>query len=71
MDEVLLRGETQTGGHVVTAAVYEKMLRVFHQNPNRLKGVADMIRRLDPGVIGQEFIQMYEQFEVAAKKVRK
>ena len=71
LDEVLLRGETQTGRHVVTAAIYEKMLRVFHQNPNRLKGVADMIRRLDPGVIGQEFIQMYEQFEVAAKKVRK
>ena len=57
------------GGSAV--ALSEKMLRVFHQNPNRLKGVADMIRRLDPGVVGQEFIQMYEQFEAAAKKVRK
>lgn len=71
LDEVLLHDEIQTGGHSVAVAVYEKMLRVFHQNPNRLKGIADVIRRLDPDVIGQEFIQMYEQFEVAAKKVRK
>lgn len=71
LDETFLCGETQNGVSAVTAAVYEKMLSVFHQNPNRLKGIADMIRRLDPDVVGQEFIQMYEQFESAAKKVRK
>lgn len=71
LDDTFLCGGTQNGVSTVTAAVYEKMLRVFHQNPNRLKGIADMIHRLDRDVVSQEFIQMYEQFESAAKKVRK
>lgn len=71
LDDTFLCGGTQNGVRAVTAAVYEKMLRVFHQNPNRLKGIADMIHRLDRDVVSQEFIQMYKQFESAAKKVRK
>ena len=57
-------------GHT-TAALYEQMLRVFHQNPAKLKGISDMIRRLDPDVVGNEFLEMYRFFEAAAKKVRK
>jgi hypothetical protein len=47
------------------------MLRVFHQNPSKLKGIADMIQRLDPEVVGDEFRDMFDQFQLAAKKVRK
>lgn len=71
LDDVLLCGNDRDGAGAATAAIYEKMLRVFHQNPNRLKGIADMIRRLEPDVIGEDFVQMYQQFEAAAKKVRK
>lgn len=70
LDEVLLCGNDRDGAGAATAAIYEKMLRVFHQNPNRLKGIADMVRRLEPDVVGKEFVQMYQQFESAAKKVR-
>ena len=71
LDDVLLCGNDRDGAGAATAAIYEKMLRVFHQNPNRLKGIADMIRRLEPDVVGEDFVQMYQQFEAAAKKVRK
>ena len=49
-------------------AVYEKMLRVFHREPGRLGGIADMIRRLDPEVVGEDFAQMYGQFEEAVRR---
>ena len=71
LDDVLLCGNDRDGADAATAAIYENMLRVFHQNPNRLKGIADMIRRLEPDVVGEDFVQMYQQFEAAAKKVRK
>ena len=61
---VRLNGQTKT-------ALYEQMLRVFHQYPAKLKGISDMIRRLDPEVIGEEFLDMYSQFEAAARKVHK
>lgn len=52
-------------------AVYEQMLRVFHRNPAKLKGVADMIRRLDPKVVGEDFLAMFRMFEETVKKVRR
>lgn len=52
-------------------AVYEQMLRVFHSNPGKLKGIADMIKRLDPKVVGEEFLKMFRMFEETAKKVRR
>lgn len=52
-------------------AVYEQMLKVVHQNPSRLKDISDMISRLDPGVVGEEFLCMFRQFEIAGKKVRR
>ncbi len=52
-------------------AVYEQMLRVLHLNPAKLKGIADMIRRLDPDVVGGEFLKMFRMFEDTARKVRR
>lgn len=58
---------SQAGG-MAYSAVYEKMLRIFHQDRGRLHGIADMIRRLDPDVVGDEFTSMYQQFEQAARR---
>ncbi len=66
----LQAGPASLNAHA-SAAVYEQMLRVFHQNPAKLSGISDMIRRLDPDVVGEDFLAMYRQFETAAKRVRK
>lgn len=64
--------EEGTGGVPVPGpAIYEAMLRAFHQDPNRLKGIADMMRRLEPEVVGEEFAQLYAQFEQAARRRRR
>ena len=71
LEESVLQSVDQQSNIQTYAAVYEQMLRVFHQNPARLKSISDMIRRLDPKVVGEEFLKMYRQFETAAKKVKK
>ena len=71
LQEALLQANGVRLNSQPKAALYEQMLRVFHQNPAKLKGISDMIRRLDPEVVGEEFLDMYSQFEAAAKKVRK
>ena len=57
-------------GTDITAAVYEKMLKSVMHNPNRLKEIADVIKRLDKNVVGQEFIDMYNEFEVAVRRIK-
>lgn len=67
-EEQLSRLAQSGQGAAAFAAVYEKMLRVFHREPRRLAGIADMIRRLDPEVVGGDFTRMYGQFEEAARR---
>ena len=71
LEESVLQSADQQSNSQAYSAVYEQMLRVVHQNPSRLKSISDMIRRLDPNVVGSEFLKMYQQFEMAAKKVKK
>ncbi len=71
MAEALLQANGTYLTGKANAAIYEQMLRVFHRNPAKLKGISDMILRLDPNVVGHEFLEMYSQFEEARKKVRK
>ena len=71
LEEALLQANGSGISSRTKAALYEQMLRVFHQNPAKLKGISDMIRRLDPEVVGEEFLDMYGRFEAAAKKVRR
>ena len=71
LEESVLQSVDQQSNNRAYSAVYEQMLRVVHQNPSRLKSISDMIRRLDPNVVGAEFLKMYQQFESAAKKVKK
>ena len=71
LEEALLQADGQQYAGLHGFALYEQMLRIFHQNPMKLKGISDMIRRLDPKVVSEDFIEMYSQFEAAIKKVRK
>ena len=75
-DEELMQAGAETenaasGGRELLAPVYEQMLRVFHENPSKLKAISDMTRRLDPDVVGAPFREMLRQFESAAKKVHR
>ena len=75
-DEELLQAgagteDAASGGRELLAPVYEQMLRVFHENPSKLKAISDMTRRLDPDVVGAPFREMLRQFESAAKKVHR
>ncbi len=54
-EAMLHAGGNGLTGHS-TAALYEQMLRVFHQNPAKLKGISDMIRRLGQNVVGDDFV---------------
>jgi hypothetical protein len=68
----MLQGnEKESEDAPVFAAIYEKMLKVLHQNPARLKELADVINRLEKDIIGNEFLEMYKQFELAARRLIK
>ena len=58
-------------GTLLTAGIYEKMLRVLHQNPSRLTVLADVVKRLDSDIVGDEFLTMYHQFEIVARRLKK
>ena len=66
-DNMVLQVDALRSGNQGTGAIYEQMLRVFHQNPSKLKGIADMIQRLDPEVIGDTFRDMFSHFEIASR----
>lgn len=72
LQEVFL--QTEGKGNIfsrqIPTAIYEEMLRVFHQNPSKLEGISEMIKILDKDIVGKEFRDMYRQFEAAAKEVR-
>ncbi|VDN47255.1 conserved protein of unknown function [Petrocella atlantisensis] len=68
---LMMGNENEVNEAPVISAIYEKMLKVVHQNPSRLKEIADVIRRLDENIIGDDFIAMYTQFENAARRLLK
>ena len=57
-------------GADITSAVYEKMLIAVVQNPNKLKEIADVIKRIDKDVVGEEFMEIYKQFELAIRRLK-
>ena len=67
LDENTLNNESS----VCYSAVYEIMLRAISRNPNKLNEIADVIKRLDKDIISDEFIEMYEQFQVVARRLKK
>lgn len=68
---MLQNGREMSSGSHTYAAVYEKMLKTVHENPNRMKEIADIIKRLDPEIVGSEFMNMYQEFEKAVRRMKK
>lgn len=60
-----------SSNQAVSSAVYEKMLKLIHEAPERFNEVADLIKRLDPEVIGPEFMEIYREFEKAVRRIRR
>ena len=63
--------EPSEGSAALSTGVYEKMLRILHQNPARIKELSDVIKRLDSDIVGDDFMAMYSQFEMAARRLKK
>lgn len=53
------------------SAIYEKMLKIAHENPSRFKEIADIIKRLDPKIVGSAFLEMHQEFEKAVRRMKK
>lgn len=50
--------------------IYEKMLQIVMDNPNKLKDIEAVIKRLDKDIVSEDFMKMYSTFILAAKKVK-
>lgn len=50
--------------------IYEKMLQIIIDNPNKLKDIGAVIKRLDRDIVSNDFMKMYNKFTLAAKKVK-
>lgn len=50
--------------------IYEKMLQIIIDNPNKLKAIEAVMKRLDSDVVSEDFKKMYNTFILAAKKVK-
>lgn len=53
------------------SGIYEKLLKVVVQDPDKLKAIAEVMKKIDPEVIGDEFRDMYKYFELATRRLRK
>ncbi|MEI8199109.1 MAG: phospholipase D family protein [Eubacteriales bacterium] len=53
------------------SGIYEKLLKVMVQDPDKLKAIADVMKKIDPEVIGDDFRNMYKYFELATRRLRK
>lgn len=50
--------------------IYEKMLQIIIDNPNKLKAIEAVMKRLDSKIVSEDFKKMYNTFILAAKKVK-
>lgn len=50
--------------------IYEKMLQIIIDNPNKLKDIEAVMKRLDSNIVSEDFKKMYNTFILAAKKVK-
>ena len=50
--------------------IYEKMLQIIIDNPNKLKDIEAVMKRLDSDIVSEDFKKMYNTFILAAKKVK-
>lgn len=64
----LSEGESKLSENAVI--IYEKMLQIIIDNPSKLKDIEAIIKRLDKDIVSDDFMNMYNTFILAAKKVR-
>ncbi|MFR5266824.1 hypothetical protein [Clostridium sp.] len=50
--------------------IYEKMLQIIMDNPNKLKDIETVIKRLDKDIVSEDFKKMNNTFISVAKKVK-
>lgn len=50
--------------------IYEKMLQIIMDNPNKLKDIEAIIKRLDKDIVSEDFKKMNNTFISVAKKVK-
>jgi HKD family nuclease len=50
--------------------IYEKMLQIIIDNPNKLKDIEAVMKRLGSNIVSEDFKKMYNTFILAAKKVK-
>lgn len=48
--------------------IYEKMLKTIIDNPNKLKDINAVMKRLDKDIVSDDFKKMYDTFILASKK---
>jgi len=68
---LVMSNENDANKHPTISALYEKMLKAVHQHPDRLKEIANIIEKLDDRIVDDEFLRMYRQFELAARRINK
>jgi len=66
--DALQRGEACTD--TVPAALYERMLRTSVANPKKLDDIENVMMRLDPDIVTDDFRSLVAIFRTAAKKVK-
>lgn len=64
----LSEGKSKLNDNVVI--IYEKMLQIIMDNPNKLKDIEVVMKRLDKDIVSEDFKKMYNTFILAAKKVK-
>lgn len=65
---MLLDGNSKLDNNAVI--IYEKMLQIIIDNPNKLKDIEAVMKRLDKDIVSEDFKKMYNTFILAAKKVK-
>lgn len=50
--------------------IYEKLLQIIIDNPNKLMDIEAVMKRLDSDIVSEDFKKMYNTFILAAKKVK-
>ena len=53
------------------AALYERMLKAVVDTPWKFDDIEDVMCRLDPGIVTDDFKKVFEAFRSAARKVAK
>ena len=68
---LMMGNDNDENKYPTISALYEKMLKAVHQHPGRLKEIANIIEKLDDGIVSDEFLKMYQKFERAARRLTK